>query len=414
MGARAALALAATALALIAAAVPGGRVAPAGAQAPAGGPSLAVAQAVLDARTTAVRSGDRDAWAATIDPEAPAPFRDAQLAEFDGLRSLPLAAFALTAREDDTGDLSAGLETKYHAPVFLPETRQTLRFDTYDDRDAVDSLWLTFVQRADRWYVAADDDLSALGLDSARGLWDFGPVQVLRTDHFLVLNHPAQADRARALASIGEDAITTLGQRWDKPWSGRIPMVLPGSVDELEQMLQSTIDLDKFVAFVSYGAVRDDGWTATAPRIFVQDKNLSKYSRSYQVETLVHELSHAAAAPLAGPFLPSWVHEGTADWIAKGRTTTERAPAGNEGHLPRDYEFSTGSQAAIIRSYSEARSATSYLAARAGLGAPTTFLATLGEPKVAPGSVDFHVDDALRRSAGLGLADLESGWSSRR
>ncbi|HEX2849722.1 MAG TPA: hypothetical protein VHN98_04180 [Acidimicrobiales bacterium] len=380
----------------------------------AAGPSLAAVQPVLDARTAAVRAGDREAWAATIDPNAPAAFRDEQLAEFDGLHSLPLATYALTARLDDSGDLSRAAGTKYGAPVYLPETRQVLRFDGYDDRDAVDSLWLTFVQRGDRWYVAADDDLSGLGLDTARGLWDFGPVAVLRTDHFLVLHHPAQAERARALASIGEDAIATLDRRWDEPWPGRIPMVLPGSVDELEKMLQSTIDLDKFVAFVSYGAVRDDGWVATAPRIYVQDGNLSKYSRAYQVQTLVHELSHAAAAPLAGPFVPAWVHEGIADWVAKGRATDERAPTGNEGHLPRDYEFSTGSQSAIIRSYSEARSAVSYLSARAGVGAPTAFLTALGDPKVAPGSVDFHVDQALRQSAGVGLADLEHGWLTRR
>jgi hypothetical protein len=376
---------------------------------------IADVQAVLDARVAALGKGDREAWLATVDPKAPATFRDAQGTLFDGLRSLPLAAYSLEARTADTGDLApgAGTDGKYGAPTRLPETRQRLRFRDYDDRDAVDSLWLTFVQRDGRWYVGGDADLVDVGLDTARGLWDRGPVEVLAGPHMLTLFHPAQADRARALAAIAEEAMTTLQQRWDQPWTERIPLILPADTGELEQLLQSTIDLDKFLAFVSYGAVRDEGWVATAPRIYIQDQNLSGYDRAFQVQTLVHELSHAAGAPLAGPFLPAWVHEGLADWEAKGRTSTERKPKGSDGILPRDYEFSTGSQAAIVRAYGEARSAIGYLSARSGVGAPTALFRALGEPKVEPGSVDFRVDSVLRGTAGMGFDDLQRGWARR-
>jgi hypothetical protein len=130
------------------------------------------------------------------------------------------------------------------------------------------------------------------------------------------------------------------------------------------------------------------------------------------VETLVHELAHAAGAPLAGPFVPAWVHEGVADWVATGRSTKERRPRGSDGKVPRDYEFSTGSQTDIVRAYRESRAATSYLASKAGLGAPSALFRRLGETKVAPGSVDHHVDAALRAVAGpgFGLAELERGF----
>ena len=377
------------------------------------GELLKAVQAVLDARVAAVRSGDRAAWMATVDPNAPAAFGEAQARQYDGLRSLPLSAFDLRARLDDTGDLAAGIVNTYGAPIFLPETRQLHRFTGYDDRDAVDSLWLTFVERDGRWYVGGDRDLEPLGLDTVRGLWDLGPVTTLPTEHFLVLHHPEQRERAAALASIAEDAAAALRERWEKPWSNRIPLVLPGSVDELEILLQSTIDLDKFVAFVAYEDVRDDGWAATAPRIYIQDRNLGRYPRPFQVETLVHELAHAAAAPLAGPFVPAWVHEATADWVAKDRPTGERKPGGSDGHLPRDFEFTTGSQQSIIRSYEESRSAASFLAARRGLGAPADLLAALGEARVVPGNPDHHVDQALRRVAGQGFADFEAGWARR-
>ncbi len=372
-------------------------------------------QAVLDARVAAVASGDEGAWMATVDPAADPTFVAAQRRLFMGLRSLPLERYSLEARTDDTGDLAtAAIAARYGgASIQLPETRQRMRLRGYDDVDAVDSLWLTFARREGRWYVAGDTDLAAVGLDTARGLWDEAPIATLATEHLLTIFHPDQRARAEALSGIAEEAITTLDQRWDQPWSKRIPLILPSGTAELERLLQSTIDLDKFLAFVSYGSVRDDGWVTTAPRIYVQDENLGRYGRAAQVETLVHELAHAAGAPLAGPFVASWVHEGVADWVATGRATNERRPTSSDGVLPRDFEFTTGSQTSILLAYRESRSAISVLSARSGVGAPTAFFRELGSVRVAPGDLDHQVDAALRRSAGYGLDDLRRRWAGR-
>jgi hypothetical protein len=375
-------------------------------------PRVAV-QRLLDARAAAVASGDRGVWLAAVDPGAPAAFRTAQGQVFDGLRSLPLASYSLTVRTADTGDLGPAVAGRYPGAtrVYLPETRQVYRLRDYDDRDAVDSLYDTYVERAGRWYVAGDDDLSALGLDTARNIWDLGPVRVKPTAHFLVISHPEQAARADALAGIAEEAIATQIQRWDRPWLQRIPLILPGSVHELEVILQSTFDLNNFVAFVVYGDVRDGGWAATAPRIYIQDRNLARYDHAFQVQTLVHELTHAASVPRAGPFIPSWVHEGSADWVARGESTTEHAPKGSDGVLPRDYEFSTGGSVAIVRAYDESRSAMSYLAATRGPHAVSQLFATLGAVKVAPGSVDYQTGQALRQVAGAGLEQFQHQWA---
>jgi hypothetical protein len=384
-------------------------VSPAAAQTP-DDPAKA-AQAVLDVRVNALRDGDRGAWLSTLDPQAPGAFKEAQGRLFDGLRQVPLESYSLEVRTRDTGDLGGRFRARYGgARTFLPETRQRHRIRGYDDRDAADSLWLTFVERDGRWYIGGDTDLSPLGLDTTRGLWDFGPVQVLPGEHIVVLHHPAQAERARALLDVTEEAVRVLSGRWDLPWSQKIPLILPGSVDELEEILQSTIDLDKFVAFVAYSPVRDEGYDVTAPRIYIQDRNLGRYNRQFQVETLVHELAHAAAVPHAGPHIPIWVHEGLADWVATGRATNERRPGGSDGRLPRDYEFTTGSQESIVRAYGEARSAISRLAGAKGVGTPTALLKAAGEPRSAPGNADHHIDAALRGTAGLGFADLETLW----
>jgi hypothetical protein len=376
---------------------------------------LAAAQQILDGRVHAVTTGDKAAWMATIDPRAADTFKQQQSSQFDGLRALPLQTFQLTARVDDTGDLAAAAAGHYPgaSAVFLPETRQTIRLRDYDDRDDVQSLWLTFVQRDGTWRIGGDADGADIGLDTTRQLWDLGPLAVQRTPHFLILSHPAQATRALALANLGEQAVTTLATRWDRPWSQRLPLILPGSIDELATLLDSTIDLSKFVALVGYGAVRDDGFQATAPRLYVQDTNLSRYGPAFQTETLVHELDHAAASSLAGPFVPLWVHEGLADWVALGDSTTERKPAGSDGRLPRDAEFTTGSQAAIVTDYKEARSAMAALAAAKGRAAPSALFAEIGGHRVEAGTEDYQTDRALRDVAGQSFADFQAYWARR-
>ena len=374
---------------------------------------LRAVQDLQRARLDAIKAGNRDAFLATVDPRAPQSFKDAQARHFDGLRTVPMERLDLQARIDQSGDLGTDLSAKYGDRTFLPETRLVYRITGYDDRDAIDVLWVTYVQRGDRWYVAGDRDLEDVGMLTYRNLWDFGPVVARTSEHFTVLSHPEQASRAEALSGIAEDAATVIRERWDQPWSGRIPIILPGSIRELEEIIQSTFDLDNFVAFVAYNPIRDVDFVNTAARMFIQDQNLASYERPFQVETLAHELAHAAGAPLSGPYIPAWVHEGIADWLATGRSTAERKPSGSDGVLPRDYEFTIGSGTTIVRAYRESRSAISFLAARKGLGAPSALFRSLGEPKAAPGSVDFHVDAALRRLFGMSLDELQSGWKSR-
>lgn len=369
------------------------------------GSPLAAVQRVLDARVAAVLSGDKTAFMATVAPDASAAFKAAQSRLFDGLRSVPLERYSLEARTIETGDLS-----RRGDGTFLPETRQRMRLRDYDPVDAVSTLWLTFTERGGDWFVLADDDLVDLGLDTARGLWDFGTVVAQPLDHFLVLSHPEQRDRAAALGAMAEKALAVHQARWTKPWPARIPMILPASVEELQALLQSTVDLTKFVAFVSYGSVRDSGYEPTAPRIYIQDANLSKHTERFQIETLAHELNHAAVAYLNGPFIPAWVHEGVADWVSTGQRTNERNRSSEHSNLPRDHSFSTGSQSSIVRSYGLSRAAVSTLARVKGSDAPADFVVELGSIRVAPGSVDYHVDAALRRATGMSVADLERLW----
>lgn len=351
---------------------------------------------------------------ATVDPEAGDGFRESQRRQLQGLSSLGLAEYRLDLRLDDSGDLSAAAVDLYPGTSrrLLAETRQYWRLDGYDEAPAIDRLWITYVERDGRWYAAGDSDVADLGLSTPRGLWDGGPVVVTRTERVAVISHPDKAGRAGEVAALAGAAIPSVGS-WS--WPGKVVVVVPSSADELRTVLRTTLDVSKFVAFVTYDAEPEPEYRSGAPRLYVQDENLSRRSPSFQQETLLHEMVHAAAAPVDGPRIPSWVHEGLADWVAAGRPLGGRPPRGSDGRLPDDHDLATGSRDAIVVSYAEGRTAMGYLAGRAGIDAPAAFFRTLGGYRAEPGSDSWLVDRALREVTGgaMGLAELEAGWARR-
>jgi hypothetical protein len=66
-----------------------------------------------------------------------------------------------------------------------------------------------------------------------------------------------------------------------------------------------------------------------------------------------------------------------------------------------------------VRSYSESRSAISYLAARFGVDAPSRLIKALGDLGTPFGSLDHNVDAMLRELFGVSLDDFQRGWKTR-
>jgi hypothetical protein len=369
---------------------------------------------VLAQREEAIRSGDRKRFLDTVDPGAPAEFKARQARLFDGLRSVPLASFDLRLRTDEMPDLSTGLDERYAADeVFLPPVEARYRIQGADSTDAVDAFFYTFLRRGGRWRIASDTDVEDLGLPSSRNLWDFGPVAKTVSAHFTILFNPADRKRAESLLTLAEEAYGRLNQVFNRPVPAQVVVVLPHDLDQLREMLQATFDLTNFVAFASAAVDRDQGWASTVARVYVQDTNLSRNRRAFQLETFQHELTHVAAFPLAGPFVPSWVHEGVADWMATGRRPPVRLEGGDP-HLPDDYEFTTGGGESILTAYEKSTSAIAFLAQRKGRTAPLDLLAKAGEVRIAPGTSEYHVDQALRAVYGAGMAEFEKAWSGGR
>ncbi len=366
---------------------------------------------VLSERVAAVRNGDREAFLATVDPGASEEFKARQAALFDGLRTVPLSSYKLELRTDEVPDLAVGLGDRYTADeVFLPAVEARYRIEGVDAVDALDGFFYTFLRREGRWRIVSDTDVEDIGLPSARNLWDFGPVARVASPHFTVVFAPADRQRAETLLDLAEQARDRLAAGFDRPLPDQILLVLPHSLDQLAEMLQSTFDLTNFVAFAAVSVDRDESWESTAPRVFIQDVNLARSRRSFQLETLHHEFVHVAAFPLAGPFVPAWVHEGVADWLAKGRGEPA-AVSGSDEVLPEDFEFTTGGLDAIVSAYQESTSAMAFLAQAKGPDAPLDLLVEAGEARISPGTTDYHVDTALRSLYGKGLAEFQAEWA---
>jgi hypothetical protein len=369
---------------------------------------------VLAQRVDALERGDRAAFMDTVDPSATPEFKVGQARLYDGLRSLPLASYELELRTDEVPDLSAGLAARYSADeAFLPPVEARYRLTGIDAIDAVDGYYYTFLRRGGRWRIVSDADLEDVGLPSARNLWDYGPVRQERTAHFTVLHDPADRKRAEALATLCEQGYGRLTGGFGRPVPAHVLVVLPHNLDQLEEILQATFDLSNFVAFASASVDRDDDWRATAPRVYVQDTNLSRSRREFQLQTFHHEFAHVAAFPLAGPAVASWIHEGVADWMASGA----EAPAtveGTDGVLPDDWEFTTGGGDSILRAYDESTSAMAFLAAKKGKSAPLDLLVRVGETRVAPGTSEYRVDQGLRAVYGAGLDQFQKDWNGGR
>jgi len=375
---------------------------------------VAVKQVLLD-RVDALNRGDRAAFLDTVDPAASDEFKIRQGHLFDGLRSLPLATFELELRTDEMPDLAAGLAARYPGAeaVFLPPVEAHYRLTGIDTVDAIDGYYYTFLLRDGRWRIVSDRDLEDVGLPSARNLWDYGPVHQQRTAHFTILHDPADRRRAETIGVLCEQAYTRLRAAFGRPVPEQIVVVLPHSLDQLREILQATFDLSNFVAFASASVDRDVDWQSTAPRVYVQDANLSRSRRDFQLQTFHHEFTHVAAFPLAGPFVPSWIHEGVADWMANGQKGPT-AVEGTDGILPDEWEFTTGGGESILRAYDESTSAVAFLAAKKGKGAPVDLLAKVGELRVAPGTSRYRVDQGLRTIYGAGLDQFQKDWNGGR
>jgi hypothetical protein len=379
-------------------------------------------QELLDRRAAAIVNNDRGAFAGTLARDQ-GGWRRAQLRFFTRLRRLPLSSYRLTATWERFGDLARDSDrTRYPDAdeIAIPVTEERYKLAGYDRRPAEEDVFFTFVKEEGEWLIASDTDLDDTTLFSARHPWDFRPIQFRERGHFLLLE-PACSSCATAppaALSLAEAALERVRRYWTPRWHKRIPVVVPARTAELKRMLQLTFDVGGFVAFAVSSVDLRHGVDYTGHRIVLNPDAFEGRPSGSTLDILAHELVHVATRDVSGPFVPTWVEEGIAEYVGhEGDTAAlafffqEAAAGAFDGRLPGGYEFTTGGGVNIFRSYQKSYSAVRYFIERWGLRTFIRFYRRLGGAEVAPGLAEYHIDRALRQTIGIGLERFERAWA---
>jgi hypothetical protein len=331
---------------------------------------------LLDRRAHALLGGDRTSFLGTVDPEAPAAFRTRQAHLVDNLARVPLALWTYQLDPTVEQPVTAAGFARYHAPVWAPRVTVCYALRGFDSTCTERPQSLTFVRRAHRWYLGADDDFAASGGRTWRGLWDFGPVSVYHGRYSLLLAHPDNAGRLAALARLVDQAVPAVTAAWGTDWTRRVVVVIPASQREMAEVIGDAGSLTDIAAVATADYADPLTGVVRGQRVVVNPANLARLGYTGQVVVIRHEVTHLASRAVTGPDLPTWLVEGLADYVgylgtgvpvsvASQELRTEVQRGDYPTALPADGDFGFGS-ARLPQSYEEAWLACRLIAKLAG------------------------------------------------
>lgn len=382
----------------------------------------AAIEVLLDRRAAAVLAHDEGAFLATVSTGS-TKFLKRQRLLFERMETLPIGSYALEVDWARYGDLTRSSDrTRYPeaADVAIPVTEERYTLEGFDSAPAAEDLFYTFVEIDGDWLIGGDSDLDDITLFSARHPWDFHAQRVTERGRFLLMEPvcgecPSAPPNALALA---RSAMQRVNGYWSLPWHKRIPVVIPASASDLKRMLQATFDVGNFVAFAYSTVEVHEGIDYTGHRIILNPDAFEGRSPGSTTEILAHELLHVAGRYRSGPFVPTFVEEGIAEYVGRDERPDalaffdlDVATGAFDGRLPEDYEFSTGSGSDIFRSYQKSYSAIRFFVDTWGIERFQRFYTLLGRPDIDPGTVGYHVDRAMTGSIGMTLAEFERAWA---
>lgn len=378
----------------------------------------AAVRALLSARSAALMHRDKTAFLAGIDPAHP-KFRAAQARLFDNLAGVPLGGWGY--RLDPTTELPVAGQAKKRygsAAVWVPQLELRYWLAGFDARVTGQRQYLTFVRRSGHWYIAADDDLAAAGEDTARNLWDFGPVEVVRTPHTLVLGHPGELSTMRSITPVTDAAVPRVTGVWGTDWPQRVVVLVPSSQTELSRILADGSDLSRIAAVATADLAGTQG-NPSGERVIVNPRNYDTLGPLGRRVVLTHELTHVASRAVTGAATPTWLAEGFADYVGYSGTGVSVGEAAAElgrdvragrvpSALPADSAFD-GTNQALAQAYEQAWLACRLIADRIGPAGLVRFYRQVGGSGQDPRSA---VGNALHDQLHLSVAQFTAQWQA--
>ncbi|GIG58135.1 hypothetical protein Lfu02_25070 [Longispora fulva] len=285
---------------------------------------------LLARRSKAVREKDKAAFLADVDPSQPGLVA-AQTLQYENLVKLPFAAFSYTLETDKFRLKShADLVAKYKKIVFLPAVTIHFRIEGVDDVESATPYVPIFGRIKDKWTLvgeAVTKDLdSAIPFGFGTQPWQGDAISVRTTANAVLVYSPSDESKVAEWSNLIENSIRDVKKFRPDGWSGKVYAIAVRD-KKLYNEYMGEGKGDKFSAFQTARYDRVGRWSssATPPKIsgslvMINPDSLGKGDDRIE-SIMTHEITHVAMQPIDNGYTPSWLVEGTAEFVESGMMT---------------------------------------------------------------------------------------------
>jgi hypothetical protein len=371
-------------------------------------------RALLARRSDAVRTHDRQEWLADIDPNQTA-FLAKQATVFDRLQAVQFASWGYAVDPTNEQPPSDELSAK-RGSWWAPDVALRYEIAGYDSVPTEEDQGFTFVQRDGRWYLAADDDFP--DRRTQRDLWDTGEVRVTRGVRCLVLAHPQGAGMAALALRECDAAVPRVTAVWGTGWAQKVVLLVPDTSAELQQLVADIGDVSNVAAVATAELVDPStGYHPVGDRVLVNPKSFRDLGPVGRRVVLTHEVTHVSTRGATGPYEPTWMVEGIADYVGflhsgvpLSLSALELRKAMRAGHLPTrlppDSAYQ-GGRADLAATYEQSWLAVSLLVKRYGLATVLRLYRDIGA-----GESKSALDLAFAKDLHTTVAAFTATWAA--
>lgn len=384
---------------------------------------LAAVEPVLEAWGAALRDDDETTLRSLIDPHAAPGFEKAQIRLARDLQGADFDEFEFGLGDgpdvfvpQDIADRLGAID-EWGAPVQL-----NFRLAGVDDATVRSPVGVILARRPDGWKLVSTHELQdGTHATWPAGPWDFGPVTQTRVPvdgagGSLVLAHPGHGAGVDAVERMLPEAVGEVSDFWGADWDRTVVVEIADSSEEFSKLTGNPSKRsDIAAASISF----DSDVAGHGQRVVFAPGALTAMSAGDARLVLQHELSHVAVRTDVGRGAPTWLLEGTADYVAElgadSGADAAGAPVplvaamvdahGPPGALPKNSDFA-GPNASLA--YELARSVADYIVDEYGEDGLRAVHRALG----GGGLDDAAKDEALRGAIGVGMGRFTSGWSA--
>lgn len=375
---------------------------------------------LLATRSAAVLAKDKNAYLATIDPQAHW-FRSRQARAFDSLTGLPLRSWEYSVTVTDPFELSDSRRAALGPTAWTVEVALRYQIEGYDEAQSKLRLYYTVIQRDGRWYLSSDRDGSGAGRSSQVGLWDLGQLTVVAGERSLVLGL-ASTGRIRPFATEADAAVTRVIDVWGRDWSGKVIVEVPDTQQQMERLADVEDGFYDQIAAITRRETGKPADDSAGDRVIINPRLWTQLGTLGRRVVMTHEITHVATHDATTSRTPIWLSEGFADYVAYRGVPVPVAVSAQDvlaavrhGRLPNALPTQSDFEPTNVRLaevYESAWLACRLLADRYGQDKLVRFYRAVGSGNLGAGRSDAPLDPAFEAVFDLTTERFTSQWRS--